>query len=197
MINKILLLLLFVLGTFNNNINAQDKSKPESWYTYWALGYAKPTYPSELQDLLDAINDLPGVENTAIDIDMLGFYWPVNNHRTAVGFIINGGADRYEFEGEWFQINQYLYGFSAMHFFEHNIGQGFFARGDLGIAKMNLTSSEGDNESSDSGWGFLIGGGYGFPITEGTRLMLNGNYSYKKVESEVYGKVSVNLGFMF
>ena len=196
MINKILLLLLFVLGIFNN-INAQDKSKPESWYTYWALGYAKPTYPGELQDFLDAVNDLPGVKNTALDIDFLGFYWPVNNHRTAVGFIINSGADRYEFEGEWFQINQYLYGFSAMHFFEHNIGQGFFARGDLGIAKMNVTDSDNNNESSDSGWGFLIGGGYGFPITEGTRLMLNGNYSYKKVEKENYGKISVNLGFMF
>lgn len=193
---KILFLMVFVLGAWHPTA-AQDKSKPESWYTYWALGYAKPTYPGPMQDLVDALKDIPGVTNISMDIDLLGFYWPVNNHHTAVGFIINAGGDRYEKSGDWIQINQYLYGFSAMHFFEHNIGQGFFARGDLGIAKMNFQDSENTNESSDSGWGFLIGGGYGFPITEGTRLMLNGNYSYKKVEKENYGKVSVNLGFMF
>ena len=177
---------------------AQRESKAESWYTYWGLGAAFPMYPTELQNVLDLIKDQSGVKNTAIDFDMLGFYWPVMNHQTAVGFIINGGGDRYEYHGEWFQINQYLYGLSAMHFPGHTIGQGLFVRVDAGIAVMNIQDSDGSNESSDRGTGFLLGGGYGLPIANGgTRLLFNGNYAWKKVEGETYSKISLNLGFLF
>ena len=107
-------------------------------------------------------------------IDMLGFYWPRGN-KTLVGGIINGGADFYEVANVA-EINIYnsLYAFSTMHFLTHEIGQGPFVRADVGLAllRAEITSDESEIEEveaeSDWGVGFLLGGGYGIPVTSGT-----------------------------
>lgn len=178
--------------------NAQDdRSKKESWYTYWGLGYAMITYPHDLQNIMDQIEDLPGVSRMRIEVDFLGFYLPVNKHRTAVGFIINGAGDRVSKDNDWVQINQYIYGLSAMHFFNRNIGDGFFARGDIGLAKAIVQDSEGNSSGSDTGFGFLLGGGYSYPVTPDTRLAFNLNYSYRKIEGDVVSKIGISVGGLF
>ena len=175
------------------------ESKIETWYTYWDLGYPSISYPSELQDALDMLEDL-GMDNARVNIGILGFYWPLANNRTILGGIIDGCGDRYEKMGVSLQINQYTYAFSCMHFLNDNIGKGFFLRGDIGFSKLVVQTSTGSDESSDSsdwGTGFLFGGGYGFPITPGTRITLNANYSLKRVEEEQYGKFTISIGGLF
>ena len=172
------------------------ESKIESWYTYWELGYPSISYPSELQDGLDVLTNL-GMDNTLINMGILGFYWPVASDRTIMGFIVDGCGDKYSGYGEWMQINQYTYSFSMMNFLHDNIGKGFFLRSDFGFSKLVVQSSVADNESSDWGVGLLFGGGYSIPITSGTRVLLNANYSMKFVENEQYGKFTFSIGGLF
>ena len=74
--------------------NERPKSKLESWYAYWALGVSRSkSSDSELNDMLDQIEDIPGVSRTRLSLDMLGFYWPTNPN-TLVGVVVNGGTDR-------------------------------------------------------------------------------------------------------
>jgi len=174
-----------------------EKTEPvtESWYTYWGLGYASISYPTELQLILDYLKEQDGVSNTSLCLDMLGFYLHVNPN-TIGGVIINGAADRYEINGSSMQINQYIYGASVINYPGETFGSGFFIRADVGLAKLVVQSSETSDASSESGWGVLAGGGWSFDLG-GTRLLLNANYAYRSVESESYSTLGFSIGGLF
>ena len=169
----------------------------ESWYTYWGLGYANNSYPDELQDALDEFNDLPGVDHIALALDAFGFYWP-RGDRTLVGGIVNSSADLYEVASvnEEINIYHYLFAVSAMHFLTHKIGQGPFVRADVGLASISVESGQ-EVAESDWGTGFLLGGGYGIPVTSGTRLLVNANVSLRRVEGDQYTHVGITLNGLF
>lgn len=189
------LLVIVLLFSFVNP--GYSENKLESWYTYWGLGYAGVSYPDELQEAIDILKDLPGVTNASISLDILGFYWPMGE-QTILGGIINGFGDRYEVDGMDIQLNGYIYGFSAMHFVQNRIGQGLFLRSDIGPARMMITSSsQNTSESSDWGFGFAAGLGYGFSITPGTRLLLNAKYAIRQVEGESYTNFEISVGGLF
>lgn len=192
------LLIVLVHYSVAHGVYGQDESnKLETWYTFWGLGYPAITYPDELQELVDELDNLSGVRRTRVAIDFVGLYLPVNQHRTAVGFVINSAADRLERDGDWIQINQYIYGLSAMHFVQGRVGQGLFVRGDLGIAKGVVQNSEGDSEASENGFGFLVGGGYGVNVTPGTRILFHVNYARRQIEDEIYQVVGLSVGGLF
>ncbi len=192
--------LMLVAGMFliGQTVFAQDETnKLESWYTYWGIGYPAITYPSDLQAFVEELEDAPGVDRTRVGLDFLGFYFPVNQHKTAVGFVINTAADRFTYEGEWVQINQYIYGASVMHYVQGTIGKGLFLRGDVGLAKVVTQNSDGVSESSDDGFGFLVGGGYGLNITPGTRMLINVNYARRSIEGDASQVIGLSIGGLF
>lgn len=170
-------------------------SNTESWYTYWGLGYASVSYPPDLQELIDFLKDQDGVSNVSIYMDILGFYWHLTP-KTIAGFIINGAGDRYEVNGEDMQINQYLYSGSVMHYVGESFGDGPFVRADIGLAKLAVSSSFASTATSESGFGFLAGGGWSFDFG-GTRLLLNINYAYRGVEEETYSILGFSVGGLF
>ena len=51
--------------------------------------------------------------------------------------------------------------------------------------------------TSDWGMGFVLGGGYGIPVTSGTRLLLNANFSVRRVEGEQTSIVGGTLNALF
>jgi opacity protein-like surface antigen len=166
----------------------------EDWYTYWAIGFADHDYPGDLNAVIDAVDAIPGVDRTETAIDMFGFYWPYNNN-TMLGFVISGSYDRLEDNYDnYTQINHYLYGLSAMHFFGHEIGDGFYVRGDAGIAKMTFDSNITPDLESDNGTGFLFGFGYAWPISEQSRLMLGMNLSSRDIEGDNVSSTSFVIG---
>jgi opacity protein-like surface antigen len=173
---------------------AVASAEVEDWYTYWAIGFADHDYPGELDAVIDIADSLPGVDRTETGYDMLGFYWPYNNN-TMMGFVISGSSDRLEdSSGDYIQINQYLYGFSAMHFLGREIGDGFYLRGDAGITKINLDSNFGNDLNSDNGTGFLFGIGYAWPVSEQSRILLGLNMSSKSVEGDTYNSTTFVIG---
>lgn len=166
----------------------------ENWYSYWAIGLASHNHPSDIKNIIDAAESIPGVERSQGAIDMFGFYWPIDNN-TIGGFVISGSFDRLtdRFD-DYFQINQYLYGASGMHFFGEEIGDGFFLRGDIGLARSTFQSNFLSNDESDFGKGYLFGVGYGIPISWNTRFLISVNYSNKTIEGDNYASTSITVG---
>ena len=171
-------------------------AKEEIWYTYWDIGMANHSYPGDANAAFNALEELPGVDRSQFGFNMLGFYLPlpVNN---LMGFVINSSADRFDIGEEYVQLNQYTYSLSTMKFFGSEIGDGVFFRLDAGVAKAVAQSSVAESISSDSGFGFLAALGVGLPISEGTRILLSGSYSQRRIEGESTSVTALNLGFLF
>lgn len=174
---------------FSGNSYAQV----EDWYTYWGIGVSDHTYPGDVQKVLDDLESAPGIERTEGSIDMLGFYVPLPNVTSLIGFVISASYDNFKAEGAEMQVNHYLYSVSTMHFFGTEPGQGFYVRGDAGMSKMLVTSSFNAPVASESGYGALAGIGYGFKLSEESRLLLNANYSLSRIEEENTSTFSFNI----
>lgn len=181
-------LLLVLLLMTSVAVHAEE----EDWYTYWALGMANHDYPGSLDPLLNSLESLPGVDRTEMGIDSFGFYWPQTENRL-LGFVISGSADSFDSPFVDMQINHYIYGVSGMKFFGREIGDGFFIRGDAGLAKIVISSSFGTT-ASDTGFGYLLGAGYGIPVSNESRVLLSVNFSDKDVEGESWKSVTFNVG---
>jgi uncharacterized membrane protein (Fun14 family) len=169
----------------------------ESWYSYWGLGFSNTTYPEPLESLLNLAESAPGTDRLQLDLDILGFYFPVGSGSTIAGFVINGAADRIFDDTDNIQLNLYTYGASVMTFLGNEPGDGLFFRGDFGITKAVVSSSFSNSVGSDTGTGFLIGTGYGFAVTPQHRILLNLNYANRTIESESYKTVALTVGILF
>ena len=187
------LLLLFFVATQSESA----ESKLESWYTYWGIGAVSVSHPEELADLLDLLEDFPGVSRAAISMDLLGFYWPLQD-RYLLGGVINGFGDRIEVDSDGLNITGVTYGLSLQYFPQRHIGQGFFIRSDVGPALMAVSSDDGTvEETSDWGLGGLVGAGWSQPITSGTRLTFQVNGSLRQVEGDSWKAINFTLGGLF
>ena len=170
----------------------------ESWYSYWGVGYANNSYYSELESTIDAARDA-AYDHIAFSCDILGVYRPLSDtSKTLVGVVMNGTVDAYDLDSDWIQANNLLVSISSMHFFGSEPGKGFFIRGDAGYALTGITSDR-EESVNYSGYGVLVGGGYGIPISKGTRILLNINYAYRTMiddDAEV-GSFCVGIGGLF
>ncbi len=175
-----------------------EYSNTEPLYIQLGLGYANPSYPLFLQLIVDDLKNDDGITKTSMYID-LGLYWHIAP-QTIIGPNINGVGDRFQDEDEnYFQMNQYIYGVSVMHYLIRSFGSGVFIRGDAGLAKVISVSDIYGieyNITSDNGFGYLVGGGYSFD-TDGTRILLNINYTSHSVEDYDYSSVNVGVNFLF
>ena len=174
------------------------ESKMERWYTLWNIGYGQNGYPLELQEFLD---DMDVEHPTGTTADVLGLYVPLGE-QTLIGTIINANADVYEWkDGETeVDIYNYIWGASVIHFPNAKIGQGGFVRTDLGLAFVSAEvfyDNKIEQVQSDLGIGILAGGGYAWPIAEGTRLMGGLHFALRRVERDYYMSVGFTLGALF
>jgi hypothetical protein len=189
---KIIVLLFLILAP---QVHA---NRIESWYTYWSIGYANVGYPSELDAQMDMLASQPGVDHISISLDMLGVYRPSGN-RQLWGIVVNGFGDRYQEGNDHLQLNGYLLAASGIGFAQR-IGQGAFWRADVGLARYNMqTEFWGSESSMNSDWGVgaLGGGGYAFPITDGTRVLLSGNYALRRINGQTTTTLGISIGGLF
>ncbi len=184
-------LILGFFAALSQNVIADT----EDWYAYWGLGFSSHQYVEPLDSNINQLESLPGVSRMEIAIDMLGFYWPIDNQsKTIAGFVISGSADRLYDSVDYIQINQYLYGGSVMHFFGKHAGDGLFLRGDLGISKGAISDSFGNSSRSDNGRGYLIGIGYAIPTSSESRLMFSITSSRNTIEDDEYRSIAFRIG---
>ncbi len=193
-----LIIVFSFFSTLLSQETEENKSTTESWYTYWGLGYANISYPQWLQGTVDDLKNQSGVSNLSLSIDMFGFYWHFAP-KLIGGFIVNATGDRFTTGRSSIQYNQIQYSGSSIYYFGESFGSGLFARADVGIALLS-TSISGGSETistmSTAGLGVLAGGGWSIDF-EGTRLLLNINYAYRRIEKENYNTLSFSVGGLF
>ncbi|NOX91805.1 MAG: hypothetical protein GXP18_04955 [Gammaproteobacteria bacterium] len=181
--------LLWLLLCISSSIAYADE---EDWYTYWAIGAANFDYPGSLDSDLDSIEALPGVDRTRTGFDFFGFYWP-QAENSLLGFIASGSTDSFKTRYEKLNISQNLFGISGMKFFGREIGDGFFIRGDAGLAQIVVKDSL-STTISDTGFGYLLGAGYAFPVSSETRILISVNFSDKQVEGNSWKSTTFTVG---
>jgi hypothetical protein len=170
----------------------------ESWYSYWGIGWVSNSYPDDLPDVVNDFKNNPAAKTSySICWDIFGTYWPLPNDKSVLGIVLNAAGDRFSLNGEWLQQNFYLLGLSAMHFFGYEPGAGFFLRADAGMALNYYYSSLDKSDGSDIGYGGLVGTGYGIPISESERILLNLNYAWRSVEGSNSSSLGVSVGILF
>ncbi len=176
-------------------LGAQESwAKPEPWYFNMGLGWGSPSYPTAIQSSLDTLKTL-GVTSTPIAIDV-GAYWPIGK-TTVLGGCINGLSDSYTKDTTSMSIVQTGLYVSSMHFFGEEPGVGLFLRGDVGAGRAAVTLNNSVSAASSYGPGAGAGVGYGFPVSDETRLLLQGNYMYRRIESNDYGALAITLNGFF
>ena len=122
-----------------------------------------------------------------------------------LGVVSHATTQYYTFDstGEELSISQSLIAFSGYHFFGQNIGDGWYARGDLGLSSFTSYYNSGttDNFTSSSetdfGFGTNLGGGYGFRIGTETRMTWGAHIGYLTANANNVLNVMTSLGFIF
>jgi hypothetical protein len=64
--------------------------------------------------------------------------------------------------------------------------------------EINQAKNRGlNNFNSEWGFGALVGGGVAIPVTSGTRITINANYTVRRVEGENLKILGITLGGLF
>ncbi len=138
--------------------------KRENWYSYWGLGLANISYTDDLEDM----QECKGCDSTSLGVDIFGFYWPLKNERTVVGFVWNFAGEGLEDHVNGvteFSSSQQLSA-SAMHFFRRPIGKGPFVRADLGMGRFETQISFPDDRPPPETTGLTTTEGAGLTTME-------------------------------
>ena len=172
-----------------------ELSKIDSWFFKFGVGPVAISYPGEIQTAVDILESSSSIERTSLAIDM-GFYGTVNKNYM-VGFNINGHSDNFKNTNTnaEMSINVYNYALSNIYFFD-KVEDGFFVRGDIGIAKAVVDSTFTSAVSSDAGLGLAIGAGYCFNlnvVSLQTELLFT-NYS---IEGETVNSSQLLFSLLF
>jgi hypothetical protein len=181
---------------------SNDRNHDESWYWGFALGAGSLSYSGAgNKDASDTLKASSNVDHSTVYLD-LRFLWPVADGQTAIGVCGSAIADHYEnkYDSSYSLDATYsLLAFEAQHYFTGNIGDGFYASGDIGLvtanAKIDLGSTTTTSETK-SGIGVRVGVGYSILLSNETRLPIQVQYQYASVTddnsaSSVIGSVGV------
>lgn len=119
-----------------------------------------------------------------------------------LGVTAHSFGDAYAVEGSTFTIAAATIAFSTMYFLQNRIGSGFFVRGDIGFSQLRAESSDAFGRTigaidSERGTGWLLGGGYGLPVSRGTRLLFHLNYASKTIERDSYNNWAISVSGLF
>jgi hypothetical protein len=58
----------------------------------------------------------------------------------------------------------------------------------------NAVSSRRKLNAFDLGYGFLVGGGYGIPLSRGKSILFNVNYALRRVGADTIGTFGMTVG---
>lgn len=171
----------------------------EPWYAYWGLGTGSYHYPANVSVNYDTVGDS---SRSAYTIDSWGFYWPLNEN-TLLGFILTDTFDTAKVmtsgSGVAYEKEQGVYSISAMKYFGHSVGDGWFVRGDLGLVSVITRDTNFDTGEpwEETGTGVLLGAGYGYPVSSGTHILFSLQASHNQVGDGVYRSLRAIVGVLW
>lgn len=196
--------LLIILPGFVFSYPALSQEQPDiqvkPYYLCGRLGYSNITYPVELEDAFDLADTHIG----GIGFDVAAYIPLPGSNNTIVGIDASGALDSYTYPGFLWEsasitMTHALLSLSSMYFFKE-IGSGLFVRADAGLSRLQVDVSDIFMEfeaTSDFGIGFLIGIGIAFPTSYSAKVLLNVDYSSRRVEGEDYKILGLNIGVLY
>ena len=187
--------LLMCIALTGVAVASDGEYQQQGVYFNLGLGWADASYFDEMEEVIELLEDLPGVDRMQVGID-LGLYFALQPGM-GLGPALTGIGDRLEDDSDHMQFNQYLFGASYRFYPSKMFGKGFFLRADAGMARMVLDMSDQDAQTSDWGFGILLGGGYSWQIGGSTYFSLNADFTSKSIEDENIGGVTIGGAFMF
>lgn len=146
-------------------------SKNEPYYLYFSLGYGNISYSGSLAP----------TNNPALDLDLLGIYWPKFSQNFMVGMILGLTMNEFTIGKSTVFVNQPALSLSMNYFLGKNIGSGIFFRFDLGFGSVATLKDETNVYvlNYSLGGNMLVGTGYAFALSQETRLLINLSYNKK------------------
>lgn len=175
----------------SDELKAQ-KEKPS--YFFWSANYMFAKYPQPLASRTSFALHVPTSTHIPLHLDAFGYYraW---NDLTLIGGVMRIDVDRYSAYGESLQIESYQPSISAFHYLDGQVGSGLFVRGDVGPAFLRVYSGDRRTETTNFGWGYLLGTGASMTLRSVT-VLTSFNYAYKSFHGKIYQFFSMGLGVM-
>lgn len=146
-------------------------SANESHYLYFGAGYGNISYSGSLSP----------TETPALNLDLLGIYWPKFNQNFMVGMVLNLSTNEFTIEDNSVWVYQTSLSLSINYFLGQNIGSGLFFRLDLGFGSIATLEDQPDAYVLDYklGGSMLIGTGYAMALSQESRMLINLSYNKK------------------
>lgn len=168
---------------------------------YFGLGLSSVNYSGEMRSTFDSIRSVANVSHSAFDLDLMGVYWTLPEYRLLVGGVLNLVTEKWSDSSAAVTMKDYILSASALYFPFGNPGEGFYLRGDVGVARYDFGVEYLDQAYSygDSAWGvgMLVGAGYAFPLWRDLKGSLKVSYSYRTADRSNAGVVAAGAGLFF
>lgn len=178
------------------SLPAQTAAGDRGLYHYWGAGLGGESFPGESR--IDGEGKVVVEQRSASNVsaEVLGFYWPLRDHRTIVGVVSNGAFDGEEMSKASFDLAEFTTSGSVMHFVTDTVGIGFLLRGDIGLAGRRVATTEGEERRTDLGIGIVLGMGYGFRAGGGN-VIAGANVVIRRVGSRNYNGYGLSVGLLW
>lgn len=192
--------IVFIALFFSIYANA----KAESWYMHYSFGAASDVkYGEEYQLVVDSFGE--NYDETKFVSD-LGLYF-LSGKSVAWGFASHGVSHTFldPITEESINLITGMFGVSFMMFTGSEPGSGLFLRLDAGTGVLmrkeeKITTSMFDTpklKETQNGTGGMIALGFGVPVSEETRILVSGAYTYVDVRSGPVSFPSFQIGFLW
>ncbi len=167
-----------------------------SLYYYWGAGVSRESFSSEVRADGEGNVVMEQRFGSNVSAEVLGFYWPLDNHHTIVGIVSNGAFDGDEVAKASFDLTTFTTSGSVMHFVTDTVGVGFMLRGDVGLAGHRVTGSNGEETKTDVGLGMVLGVGYGFRADVGN-VVVGANVTLRRIGSQNFNGYGLSVGLLW
>jgi len=168
----------------------------ENWYFTLNAGGADITNPSDVETVISNAENTYGTDRASVSVDF-GFYWPILDNSLLLGLAGNNSADSVNTQlgTNVIRHSAILTGVSVIKYLSPEIGNGIFFRGDIGSASSRYTLLNNTFAlENGSGSGILLGVGYGFKVSNESRLVLSLNTINIMINGDEYSSTQFMIG---
>jgi hypothetical protein len=161
--------------------------------THWSLGMFVPLYSPSMQNIIDRL--AAGASHLPIVIDAPGVYLQAGDDML-VGTNINLIFDVYQTGTGSLSYSHILITVGTMYFLEDKIGNGFFLRGEVGVAYSGRNAISELPSEHWFGGGALGGFGYALPVGTAGALTLSLHATVRSLAQDNVGGVAFSIGWL-
>ena len=174
-------------------------AETEDWYVMLSYGEAENVAPDDIEQVITDNETTSGTHRVSSSAE-IAMYWPGVNKKLLFGFALNASVDRVnnqDTSANEFSHNTYNISGSVLQFVDGTVGRGFYYRADIGRASSEFHYQNGDITVNGSGNSLLVGIGYSYVMTRGTRLIYSLNALDMNINHQRYTSSQLALGILW